>query len=256
MRKKAILVVALITIPITSAASAAPCEKKVCVQVVTDPTTNQIIITAVQNKPGSTTKPKVHKPSQPLKLSQPLKPRVASTYAPKPIITKKVTPRPRVVRATKKPVPKVAVSLKPKVVAAVSLSDRLTQLLPQRNIFFAPKMGELVQVPMYFWTDASTKFSTTSLILGITVGVMLSPTFSWNFGDGSSFVTSSPGAAYPDTTIAHTYRTAGTYKVSLTISWAGTWSAESYIYPVLGGNIVQNYSTTFIVQNAPTRFIK
>ena len=121
MRKKLILILALIAIPITSAASAAPCEKKVCVQVVTDPTTNRIIITAVQNKPGSTTKPKVHKAIKPLNPSQPLKPRVARTYAPKPVITKKVTSRPRVVRATKKPVPKVAVSLKPKVVAAVSL---------------------------------------------------------------------------------------------------------------------------------------
>ena len=149
---------------------------------------------------------------------------------------------------TKKPVPKV--------VAAVSLSDRLTQLLPQRNIFYAPKTGSVVQVPMYFWTDATTQFQTTSMILGINVGVTLMPLFTWNFGDGTLFSTTSPSAPYPNSTISHTYTKAGTYKVSLTISWSGTWSAESNTYPVLGGNIVQNYSSTFVVSNAPTKFVK
>ena len=240
---KKILIFMLVLIP--GVATAAPCEVKVCVQVVTDPTTNQIVITAVQNKPGATSKPKP-KPRVTRKFTP-------KPYTPKPVATRKYTPRPK---ETKKPVPKVAVSVKPKVVAAVSLSDRLTQLLPQRNIFFTPKTGAVVQVPMYFWTDATSTFSTTSLILGISVGVTLSPTFTWNFGDGTSFTTDKPGVPYPDTNISHTYRATGTYKTTLTISWAGTWSAESYIYPVLGGNIVQTYSATYVVSNAPTKFIK
>ncbi len=226
----------------THIAEAAPCEVKVCVQVVTDLATNQIVITAMQNKPGATAKPK---------------PKVTRQYTPRPY-TPRPTPKPVKAKPVvkKKRVPKVAVSVKPKVVAAVSLSDRLTQLLPQRNIFYTPKAGAVVQVPMYFWTDATTSFSTTSMILGISVGVTLSPTFTWDFGDGTTFTTSSPGAAYPDTTISHTYRTAGTYKTTLTISWGGTWSAENNVYPVLGGNIVQKYSATYVVTSAPTKFIK
>jgi len=240
---KKLLIFALVLIP--SVAVASPCETKVCVQVVTDPTTNQIVITAVQNKPGATAKPK---PAP--------KPKVARKYTPRPY-TPRPTPRPYTPRPKpKKPVPKVAVSLKPKVIAAVSLSDRLTQLLPQRNIFYVPKAGAVVQVPMYFWTDATNRFATTSMILGISVGVTLTPTFVWDFGDGNTFTTSSPGAVYPDTTISHTYKMAGTYKVSLLISWGGTWSAENYVYPVLGGNIVQKYSATYVVANAPTKFIK
>jgi hypothetical protein len=240
---KKLLILALVLIP--SVAVAAPCETRVCVQVVTDPTTNQIVITAVQNKPGATAKPK----------SAP-KPKVTRKYTPRPY-TPRPTPRPYTPRPKpKKVVPKVAVSLKPKVIAAVSLSDRLTQLLPQRNIFYVPKAGAVVQVPMYFWTDATTSFATTSMILGISVGVTLTPTFVWDFGDGNTFTTSSPGAAYPDTTISHTYKMAGTYKVSLVISWGGTWSAENNVYPVLGGNIVQKYSATYVVANAPTKFIK
>lgn len=238
---KRLLILVLILIPTT--AVAAPCETKVCVQVVTDPSTNQIVITAVQNKPGATAKPKP-------KTTRKYTPRQST---PKPRSTKKYTPRPRV---TKKAVPKKAVQVKPKVVAAVSLSDRLTQLLPQRNIFYVPKSGAVVQVPMYFYTDATTKFSTTSMILGISVAVDLTPTFTWNFGDGTSLVTTSPGAPYPDKTIAHTYRSAGTYKTTLTISWSGTWSAENNTYPVLGGNIVQTYSATYVVSNAPTIFTK
>jgi len=236
---KKLLIFALVFIP--SVAVAAPCETKVCVQVVTDPTTNQIVITAVQNKPGATAKPK---PAP--------KPKVTRKYTPRPYTPRPYTPRPK----PKKPVPKVAVSVKPKVIAAVSLSDRLTQLLPQRNIFYVPKAGAVVQVPMYFWTDATKSFATTSMILGISVGVTLTPTFVWDFGDGNTFTTSAPGAAYPDTTISHTYKMAGTYKVSLLISWGGTWSAENNVYPVLGGNIVQKYSANFVVANAPTKFIK
>ena len=232
MKKKLVTFFLLIPLFSPNIAIAAPCEIKVCVQVVTDPTTNQIVITAMQNKPGSTAKPK---------------PKPASTrkYTPRPYTPRPSTPRPKV---TKKPVPKV--------VAAVSLSDRLTQLLPQRNIFYAPKTGSVVQVPMYFWTDATTQFQTTSMILGINVGVTLMPLFTWNFGDGTLFSTTSPSAPYPNSTISHTYTKAGTYKVSLTISWSGTWSAESNTYPVLGGNIVQNYSSTFVVSNAPTKFVK
>ena len=241
---KKLLILVLVLIP--SAAVAAPCETKVCVQVVTDPTTNQIVITAVQNKPGSTAKPK---------------PKVTRKYTPRPYTPRPITPKPTPKKMTKpivkkKPIPKVSVSIKPKVVAAVSLSDRLTQLLPQRNIFYVPKAGAVVQVPMYFWTDATTSFATTSMILGISVGVTLTPTFVWDFGDGNTFTTTSPGAAYPDTTISHTYKMAGTYKVTLVISWGGTWSAENNIYPVLGGNIVQKYSATYVVASAPTKFIK
>jgi PKD repeat protein len=88
------------------------------------------------------------------------------------------------------------------------------------------------------------------------VGVTLTPFFTWNFGDGTIYSTTSPGAPYPNGTISHTYTSAGTYKVSLTISWAGTWSAENNTYAVLGGNIVQSYSSTFVVSNAPTKFVK
>ena len=58
IRLLAAMSIAHISLITASAAWAAPCELKVCVQVVTDPATNQIVITAVQNKPGSTAKPK------------------------------------------------------------------------------------------------------------------------------------------------------------------------------------------------------
>lgn len=237
---KRIIIASLLLALIPVSAHAGACETKVCIQVVTDPATNQIVITAMQNKPGATTRPKP-------------RPAVKRVYTPRPVATKKNTPRPYV---SKKPVLKKAVKVMPKIQTAISLSDRLTQLLPQRNIFFTPKTGAVVQVPMYFYTDATTSFSTKSQILGISVGVNLTPLFTWNFGDGTIFTTTSPGAPYPDTTISHTYKTAGTYKTTLTISWSGTWTAESNTYQVLGGNIVQSYSATYVVSQALTKFIK
>ena len=92
------------------------------------------------------------------------------------------------------------------------------------------------------------------MILGVAVGVTLTPSFTWDFGDGSSFTTDQPGAALPDKTVSHTYKKGGTYLVTLHVSWLGTWAAGAYSYPVVGGAIVQSYSSLLVVARAPTFF--
>jgi len=92
-------------------------------------------------------------------------------------------------------------------------------------------------------------------ILGIGVQVNLMPSFTWDFGDGSSsLTTSTAGGPYPNQTVTHTYKTQGDYTANLTISWAGTWAAQGSVLPVLGGAIVQNMSEQIIVGAGPTSF--
>ena len=240
--KKIVLGIVIALVP--TAAFGAGCAEKVCIAVVTDPSANQIVITATQNKAGSTTKPKVVKPKV-------AKPKVATT--PRPVVKKTYKP---VVKTVKKVVPKKAVTLKPKVKASVSLSDRITQLLPSSHIIANPTPYGLVQVPTYFYTDAQPTFATTSMVVVLNVAVNLTPTFNWDFGDGSTLQTSIPGRAYPDKTIGHIYKKAGTYPVTLTISWGGTWGAEGNTYAIQGGNIVQTISTAYQVVSAPTTYVK
>ena len=237
--KKLVAAVAFTLVGV-SPAWPAGCADKVCIAVVTDPSANQIVITATQNKAGATSKPKVRKPA--VKRSVVASPRPTAKRTGKPVV--------------RKTVPKKAVTLKPKVTAAVSLSDRITKLLPTSQIVANPTKNGVVQIPTYFYTNAPSLFNTTSLVLGINVGINLTPTFLWDFGDGSTLQTSSPGRAYPDTSIGHTYRKAGNYTVSLTITWAGTWSAEGNTYAIQGGNIVQKVSIAYPVGTAPTTYVK
>jgi hypothetical protein len=253
--------------------SAAPdCSTKACISVTTNSSDGApagITIIATQNSPGSTPAPKIvkkkakphksilHKPiDQIIKRTIPrLIPLRPIMKAPHKIIVKRIihtTPK-LVKKKIALPVPPAARTVRPKIVAAVSLSDTLTQLLPNRAMYYQPIDAAIVQVPVYFWTDTNPLFQSTSLILGITVGVILTPTFNWDFGDGSQLTTFDRGGTFPTGKITHTYRTFGKYMVKMSISWSGTWNANGNSYPVLGQVIVQQVSTTIDIHPAPTR---
>jgi hypothetical protein len=248
VKKVSILLLAtLITLSLPSISESSQCTGSVCIDVHTDPATGKVVIDATKIIPGSTPKPTpVHK-SHPTIAPKP-KPTVKRTINP--------TPRPYVRHVPyvyHPPKPKPAKTISPaKSVAAVNLADQITALLPLRNIYIEPAQGAVAQIPTYFWTDTNSLFSTSTIILGVAVGVTLNPTFTWDFGDGSTMSSNSPGAPLPDTSISHIFKKGGSYIVTLRVSWLGTWAAGAYTYPVLGGAIVQSYSTKIVVAPAPT----
>jgi len=225
---------------------AAQCTNNVCIDVHTDPITGKVIIDATKKIPGSTIAPVAPKP-----VVHP---------TPKPTVKRTINPTPRpyvrhVPYVYHPPKPKPAATIAPpKEVAAVNLADQISQLLPMRHIYVQPPTGVIAQIPTYFWTDTSSIFTTAASILGVSVGVTLNPTFLWQFGDGSSFSTTDPGAQLPDKTITHRYKKAGRYTCTLIVSWLGSWSAGGYSYPVIGSAIIQSYSTMIEVAPAPTIF--
>ena len=236
---------------------ASQCTGSVCIDVHTDPTTGKVIIDATKIIPGSTPSPAVKVPAKAKATVKP-KPVTKSTPRPTPKRTVNPTPRPYVRHVPyvyHPPKPKPAKTIAPaKVVAAVNLADQITALLPLRNIYVEPAHGAVAQIPTYFWTDTNSLFNTSTMILGVAVGVTLNPTFTWDFGDGSTLNSDQPGGPLPDRTISHIYKSTGRYLVTLHVSWLGTWSSGAYTYPVLGGAIVQSYSTQVIVAPAPTIF--
>ena len=200
---------------------------KICVKVYTDPKTGKLIITAKRN--GSSSSPK---------------PKPTYTPPPKPVVT--LPPKPRVV-TTKKYLPKPVVKL--------SLSDQLAQLIPMREIFHQPVSGALTQVPVNFWTTTPETFKTSVTMLGVPITVHLTPTYRWEFGDGSSQSSSARGAPYPSQEVLHTFKSAGIYTVSLIISWDGNWKASGVTSEVSGGAIVQRLSMTIEVITAPSKYL-
>lgn len=226
----------------------ANCALGPCLQVYTDPTTHQLIIRADQKRPGSALQPH---------------PAPRNTYKPRSRPTVKAVPKrwipykaaPVVHRAYKPPAKKRSTVAKV-VTSALSLSDQITRLLPGSTIMYQPSKDAVTGVPVYFWSDTNPVFKVATAILGVGVTVAMNPSFVWDFGDGTTFSTSKAGGPYPDSTITHIYRSAGTYSVNLAISWAGSWAAQGAVLPVLGGAIVQNATSTIQVSPGPTNFTR
>ena len=221
------LLIVLLLLATANPASAAPnCTTKVCVKVYTDPKTGKLIITA--NRNGSST-------------------------SPKPIPTRTWKPRPY----TPRPKPRVIVTKKiaPKPVVKLSLSDQLAQLIPMKDIYFQPALGALVQVPVNFWTTTPPTFKTSVVMLGVPITVYLSPTYLWDFGDGTSLSTASRGAPYPNQSITHVYKNSGTFNSHLQISWSGNWLASGVTSAVGGGAIIQNIYAQIKISSAPSKYL-
>ena len=226
----------------------ANCALGPCVQVRSDPLTHQLIITANQNRAGSTIAPH---------------PRPVQTYKPRTRPVAKPKPRswipfkaiPIVHRAYRPPVKKRSPIAKV-VTTALALSDQITRLLPGSKILYQPTNDPVTGIPVYLWSDTSTVFQVATAILGVGVSVVMNPTFVWDFGDGGKFTTTSVGGPYPDATVTHSYQKAGIYTINLTTSWAGSWAAQGALLPVLGGAIIQNTSATISVSPGPTDFTR
>jgi len=226
---------------------AANCALGPCVHVYTDPTTHQLIISANQNRPGSTFVPHptpTHR-ARPTTVVKP-KPQTWVPYKAVPIVH----------RAYRAPVKKKRATIAKAVTTTLSLSDQITRLLPGSKILYQPANDAITGVPVYLWSDTNAVFQVATMILGIAVSVEMNPSFLWEFGDGAKFTTNEAGGPYPDATITHTYKRAGTYTINLTISWAGSWAAQGAVLPVSGGAIVQNASATIQVSPCPTDFTR
>jgi hypothetical protein len=227
-----LLIVLLLLFSANSAVAAQNCNTKVCVKVYTDPKTGKLIITANRNGSSSTPTPAPTRTWKP----RPYTPKPKPTVAVKPtvIVTKKYTPKP---------------------VVKLSLSDQLAQLIPVKDIFHQPATSALVQVPVNFWTTTPPTFKTSVVMLGVPITVYLSPTYLWDFGDGTKLSTTSRGAAFPNQSITHIYARAGSYAASLQITWGGTWQASGATSAVSGGAIVQNLYTQVKVVTAPSKYL-
>lgn len=219
-------------------AAAAQCATKACVDVYVE--NGQIVIEAHK---GSG--PKSKNVRKPVPKPQP-KPRPAKPVPkPRPVTT--------YVKPTSAPAPRrVAPRAVRKVAPPVSLSEKLFKLLPTANIKHEPSANVVTNIPVIYWCDLPGLFSTRVAVIGEVVDVAMRASFTWSFGDGSFYETTSPGSAYPNQTITHTYSRPGTYAVVLLATWGGVWTNNG-VARAITGQIRKVSATTVTVANAPTR---
>lgn len=224
---------------------AAECVTKTCISVFVQD--GQVVIEAHK---GSGPKSYVARKAPP-KVK--VEPRVApSRPAHKPVSkVRKAPAAPKKITVRKRVAPKVV----RKVAPPMSLSDRLIKLIPTGSILHEPATNALVNIPVIYWVDLPSVFSTKVAIIGEAVDVAMRPSFLWSFGDGSLYATTSPGSAYPNQVITHTYSRAGTYAVVMVATWGGVWTNNG-VARAITGQVRKVSVATVTVANAPTRLTK
>ena len=231
MKLPIILILTALFSTTTSIAQAADCTAA-CVDVYTQ--NGEIVIEA--RKGSGPSAAKVAKPKV-----------VAKPKAIVPI--KKAVKQP-----VKKPVKKVVKKSAPKAVAATSLSDRLSKALPTGGISYQPDFKPLIHTPVYFWNDLPSVFRTQVNLIGETIDVVLRPSYTWSFGDGSFLSTTDSGGRYPNGKITHIYSQPGIYPVLLTTTWNGSFTHNA-VERAITGEIIKISALTITVVAAPTRFM-
>lgn len=231
---------------------AVECTSKACVDVYIE--NGQIVIegrkgsgkkstTSVKRKAVVAVPKERNLPKKPISI-----PKTSTRRSPVLVAPRKVHP---VQVIQKKTVRKVL----RKVSAAISLNDKLVKLLPTASIAKQPSENALVNVPVIYWCDLPSVFTTKVSVVGEIVDVTMRASFLWSFGDGTFFATTQPGMPYPDQKITHAYSHSGTYVVTMLATWGGTWSHNG-VARAITGQIRKLSVITLSVENGPTRFIQ
>lgn len=226
---------------------AAECVGKTCVDVYVE--NGQLVI---EGHKGSAKKAK----AVPKRTVIPGAPVVPKKAAPSPTVTSTrrspVLSQPKKATVRKKSVQRSAKKSVRKVTSDVSLSDKLVKLLPTAAIAKQPNENALVNVPVIYWSDLPTIFTTKVSIVGEVIDVTMRPSFLWSFGDGTFFATTQAGRPYPDQKITHIYSHSGTYVVTMLATWGGTWSHNG-VARAITGEIRKLSVAVLSVANGPTR---
>lgn len=233
MRKIALLAIFFLLLPQHAIAK---CEGDTCIDVSTNQDSNEVVVTVKKGKPGSS---KSSKPKSPnTTVAKPRKPWIP--WLPKPASVPAARPKPSLKPQTK---PRV------RFIAGSQISNQVRKLLPTGSIITQPLGDPLLQEPVNFITNSPMHFTTVIIVLDIPITIHLTPTFTWNFGDGNTYTTKLPGAPYPLSIVENTYRTPGAKQVTLTTVWSGYWRAGAITAPI-NGAITQRVQKEIYVRPA------
>ncbi|NMR20190.1 hypothetical protein [Cellulomonas fimi] len=119
---------------------------------------------------------------------------------------------------------------------AVAAEFQRLPLTPSTLSVQPPNGWTLVNIDTLAYTDDATQ-TLTATVLGTPVLIRATPArFAWDFGDGTDpLVGTDPGRPYPDATIGHTYRTAGTRQITLTTTWTADYQVTGTQVTGTGG---------------------
>lgn len=126
----------------------------------------------------------------------------------------------------------------PVLTAALVLQAFREVPLPQPALAVQPPDGvTLVNLETNFYTEAAP-FTTAVTLLGQQVELSISATsFDWDFGDGATLSTVTPGAPYPDLQVTHAYPQPGSFSTGVTVTWSADFRVNGGAWQPVGGTV-------------------
>ena len=129
----------------------------------------------------------------------------------------------------------------------LAASDQFSQLLTTAHPSQQPAGGGVVNLPTLFATNTPAAQAFDETLLGVQVTLNVDASWTWDFGDGATLTSTDPGGAYPIASLSHIYLHAGTYTVTLTTNWTGTFSMAGGPAAVIPGGPIPRVSNPFAI---------
>ncbi len=126
--------------------------------------------------------------------------------------------------------------------------DQFSQLLTTAHPSQQPAGAGVVNLPTLFSTNTPVAEVFNETLLGVQVTLNVDASWTWDFGDGTTLTSTDPGGAYPIASLNHVYLRAGTYTVTLTTNWTGTFSMAGGPAAVIPGGPIPRLSTPFAIE--------
>ncbi len=135
--------------------------------------------------------------------------------------------------------------------------DRFLELLPPQSPSYQPAAGTLVNLPTIFAAGQPATIGQKQFDLaGFSIGLTATASWLWQWGDGSSAVFDTPGGPYPDQSVTHTYRAAGSRRVVVTTTWDGVFTVDGLgPFAVAGPPVEQSSALDVTVREARAQLV-
>jgi PKD repeat protein len=118
------------------------------------------------------------------------------------------------------------------------LNESKDVAFPGLRVNVQPAGRTLVNLDTIVYTNQAKVSTTTVELLDFPVAVEATPmSYTWNFGDGTSVTTESPGKPYPAKEITHKYLKRGPVSITLTTHYAARFNVAETGWQYISGTV-------------------
>ncbi|MEV6411287.1 hypothetical protein [Kribbella sp. NPDC051718] len=131
------------------------------------------------------------------------------------------------------------------------LREAKAVVFPRLKVKVQPTGRTLVNQDTIVYTDKYKVYSQTVTVLGFPVEVQAAPSsYTWNFGDGATLTTSTPGNPYPSKDITHKYMKKAGVNLTVTVGYEARYNVADTGWRYIGTVPITGPATALRVREA------